>query len=258
MRSAMRIGVLLIVLLLVATWISMLPRTPREVVDRDHTCVNKLSLLGLALHNYHDDYGSFPPAFVVAEDGMTRHSWRVMALLYFDEQPLYEQYRFDEPWDGENNRTLHDQLFGRHWTHICPTIERDDLGASVARLTSYLAVVGPHTAWRGAKPVSLNEITDGIDQTILLVEVENSDINWFEPRDLSWDEMSFRLNDPDSLSPSSRHIHNGGWFGDDRPFVNVLMVDGSVKKLPADTPPETLKALLTIDGGEDVGDPFLD
>jgi hypothetical protein len=38
----------------------------------------------------------------------------------------------------------------------------------------------------------------------------------------------------------------------------VLLVDGSVRKLPLDTPPETLKALLTIDGGETFDPPWLE
>lgn len=257
MRGITRIELVLIGALLVAAAVLVLPELQRaRVTDAqrpEYTCRSNLHSLGLGLHFYHDDYGCFPPTWVAGEDGTTRHSWRVLLLPDLDEQQLYDQYRFDQPWDGESNRALAAQLWNSYAFHACP-----GNGVEAARrgLTSYLAVVGPHTAWHGDQPVSLDEITDRKDQTILLVEVAKSNVNWFEPRDLKWGEMSFRINDPNSLSPGSPHTREF-WFGGDTPYVNVLMVDGSAQKLPADTPPETLKALLTIDGGETIDDPFL-
>jgi len=37
---------------------------------------------GLALFNYHDDYGSYPPAYIADESGRPMHSWRVLILPY--------------------------------------------------------------------------------------------------------------------------------------------------------------------------------
>jgi len=36
-------------------------------------------------------------------DGKTPHSWRVEILPFLDQQPLYDSYRMDEPWDSEHN-----------------------------------------------------------------------------------------------------------------------------------------------------------
>jgi prepilin-type processing-associated H-X9-DG protein len=47
------------------------------------------------------------------------------------------------------------------------------------------------------------------------------------------------------------------WLRDAVPYVNVLLVDGSVRQLPVDTQPEVVKALLTIDGGETFDPPWL-
>ena len=33
-------------------------------------------------------------------------SWRVLVLPYVEEEALYKQYHFDEPWDSENNKKL--------------------------------------------------------------------------------------------------------------------------------------------------------
>lgn len=255
-RGVTRWEIAAMVVLLVALWLLIKPtqRSTRGLPAPDYAqCMAKLKQLGFALHNYHDLSGSFPAAVSRHGPEEVEQSWRVFILPYVDESELYDEYRLDQRWDSPHNESLHDQLEGRFPVHRCGSNDFD--GVPIAR-TNYLAVIGENTAWQTDRPVSLDEITDRLDQTILLVEVANSDVNWFEPRDLRWDEMSFRINDPDSLSPSSRHVERY-WIGDDRPYINVLLADGSGRKLPADTPPDVLKALLTINDGEDVGDPWL-
>ena len=80
--------------------------TPRWVVHRSE-CRNHLKQIGLALHNYHDTYGSLPPAITRGPDGKPWHSWRILILPWLEQQDIYDRYRFDEPWDGPNNRKLH-------------------------------------------------------------------------------------------------------------------------------------------------------
>ena len=69
-------------------------------------CLNNLKQIALALHNYHDVYGVFPPAYIPDAQGKPKHSWRVLILPFLEEQGTYEKYDFDEPWDGPNNRAL--------------------------------------------------------------------------------------------------------------------------------------------------------
>ena len=54
--------------------------------------------------------------------------------------------------------------------------------------------------------------------------------------------MSFRINDPDQVC--LRSCHSNG--------VNVAIADGSVYWVDNNIDPKLLKALITIDGGEDV------
>jgi hypothetical protein len=45
---------------------------------RRNACIKNLTLLGIALHNYHDKYKSFPPAYVADANGKPMHSWRIL------------------------------------------------------------------------------------------------------------------------------------------------------------------------------------
>src|SRR4051812_9073955 len=89
--------------LAIAFFFSLSPSTgPREASKRTQ-CKNNLKEIALALHNYHEAYGCFPPAYIADKDGRPMHSWRVLILPYLDEKPLYLKYRFDEPWNGPHN-----------------------------------------------------------------------------------------------------------------------------------------------------------
>jgi hypothetical protein len=94
----------------------------------------------------------------------------------------------------------------------------------------------------------LADVADGPENTILLVEIVAAGIHWMEPRDLDWTTMSFQLNDPNRPSISSNHPFGRGSYSG----PHVLTVDDRVSALPETLTPETLRALLTIAGGEKI------
>ncbi len=200
-------------------------------------CSNHLRQIGLALHNYHDTYGSLPPAYVADADGKPIHSWRVLILPFMENKPLYDKYRFDEAWDGPNNSKLHGEI-----VHVfsCPS----QPGRQRRTDTSYVVVSGPVTAWPGDKPVKLSEFTDGTSNTILVVEIANSGIHWMEPRDLQIDEMPMSVGTSMTQGISSHHPN----------VVMAVYADGHTQALTKNTPPEILRALFTIASGEMIGD----
>jgi hypothetical protein len=117
-------------------------------------------------------------------------------------------------------------------------------------MTSYLAVVGPETAWPSDRAVSLGKIKDGSGNTLLVVESHNSGIHWMEPRDLHTTQMSMHVNPTQGQGICSCH---GAKQDNGRgSCAQCLLADGSVRALDNDVPPETIRALLTIDGGERV------
>jgi len=74
----------------------------REAARRTQ-CKNNLKQIMLALHNYHDEYHAFPPAFTTDCDGNRLHSWRTLILPYLDQQQLYTTIDLSKPWNDPAN-----------------------------------------------------------------------------------------------------------------------------------------------------------
>jgi prepilin-type processing-associated H-X9-DG protein len=202
---------------------------PRPVRRRTE-CRNNLLVLALAMHSYHNAYGSFPPAYIADKDGQPMHSWRVLVLPFLDHRDLYDLYRFDEPWNGPNNRKLAARM--PHEFH-CPA--DTDTEAN----TSYFVVVGSKTIFPGATPIPISDIPDGPMHTILLAEAADSRINWLEPRDLSYEDAVRGINAKTGWSISSHH--EGG--------AMVAFADGSRELLPDQMPVQQLRLLLERNDG---------
>jgi len=67
---------------------------------------NNLKQQLLAMHNFHDTHNGFPAAYSTNKDGKPLLSWRVHILPYIEQQPLYNEFKLDEPWDSEHNKKL--------------------------------------------------------------------------------------------------------------------------------------------------------
>jgi prepilin-type processing-associated H-X9-DG protein len=190
-------------------------------------CVGQLAQLKLALDNFEAAFGCFPPAFMTDPEGTPIHSWRVASLHTWKEHPLYGLYDVNVPWNHAKNASLlNDDNLGKLWW--CPSGD-----GRVTKMTDYIAVVGNETAWPWDRGLKRSEITDDPASTVLVLEVANSRILWMEPKDPTLDEI---------LSSGLSSHHSG--------FVHALFADGSVKRVRTDVSRETLKALLTVSGGE--------
>lgn len=186
----------------------------------------------MAVANYEANHGHYPPAYILGPDGKPWHSWRILILPYIEGQAIYDQYDFNEPWDGPNNRKL---------AGLMPQIYRFSSHEEAnTQITNYLAVVGQETLWPGEGTTHSDEVTDGLGQTIQIVENSGLGVHWMEPRDLDFATMSFELGHPDGIS---------SWYKDPA----IVTANGSVLRLKPGLQPETLRALLTIRGGERLG-----
>lgn len=183
------------------------------------SCKNTLKQIALALHNYHDEYDSFPPAVITDASGKPMHSWRALLLPFVDQRPLYEKYDFDEPWDGPNNRKLWDEMPD---VFSCPerSLSRPNRDGN-RRLTDYVAVLAPNGDFPPPPDWSDESTVAEGTQILLLVELTDSDINWLEPRDLPHEAA-------DDVAQGGVHEQDAGWFSTVH-GVYAAMVDGSVR-----------------------------
>jgi hypothetical protein len=210
-------------------------------------CLNNLKQIATALNNYSIVYGSLPPVYIPEDNGKPKHSWRVLILPFVEGKALYKKYDFDEPWNSPNNRKVAQEI---PYVYACPSHSLSGRGSGTA--TSYVAVLGPQTAWPDPSARQIKDVArgDGTSQTILIIEAYRPDVLWTEPSDVSFDE-AIRLLSAHDPGPTDGHRSENFFYKYDI-GRNVAMVDGSVHLLSASLPRETAAALLTIDGGESV------
>ena len=204
-------------------------------------CNNHMKQIALAMHNYAQANKCFPPAYVADKNGKPLYSWRVLLLPYLEGSAIAKQFHYDEPWDSPNNLKFSQRSFHPEddcMVFQCPTANHLEGDCT----TDYMMVVGPHTISDGPHSRKPDEITDGLSNTIMIVEVADSGVNWAEPKDLEFDKIDFKINGQKKPGIGSHHA-NG---------CMVALCDASVCFVTSSVAPEKVEALLTIDGGEKV------
>ncbi|MBM4090555.1 MAG: DUF1559 domain-containing protein [Planctomycetes bacterium] len=195
--------------------------------------INNMKQIALGLHNYHDVYRGFPasagPRPGDRKPGQPPVSWRVLILPYVEQAALYDQYRFDEPWDSEHNKKL---------AATMPAVFKAPGSKAVGEgKTNYLAVVGDQYAFAKEKGRRIAEFPDGTSNTIMVVEVSDERaVPWTKPEDFT----------PDEKDPSA------GLIGLRAGRFLACLTDGSVQAIPGGLDAATYKALFTRAGGEPV------
>ncbi|WP_425617985.1 DUF1559 domain-containing protein [Anatilimnocola sp. NA78] len=207
------------------------------------TCASNLKKLGQALAAYHAQHGSYPPAYTVDATGKKLHSWRALILPYLgpSEDSLYQQLNLDLPWDDPRN-----MMVAKHMPRVFASpLDPNSLSSQES---NYKVIVGPKSAFPEAvdpktgKPVASgrtqSEIIDGLQNTLLVVEVVSNGKSWLEPDDLDFGMIDFQVGGDIGGS------HNNG--------ANVLTADGEVYFLYNTTPSAEIEGMTTVAGGENV------
>jgi len=228
-----RIAVIALLVLACLGWWFVTSRVPHYTpASKRSICANNLKQIGLALHNYHRDYGTFPPAFVADDNGQPLHSWRVLILPYLEQRSLYDKYRFDEPLNGPNNAKL-----GNVMPNVfrCPSFASTEANTTQSQThTNYLAIISTDSVLSGNTPVALGSVTDP-PNTIVITETATRMVHWMAPRDLS-------------VEDAFSDLHAG--VSSHRKGVNALCADGAIRILTDETSEVDFYGLVGRSGGE--------
>ena len=138
----------------------------------------KLRQLGEAMHLHHDIFNLLPAQFTKKDDKPLL-SWRVKLLLCVgDEQPLYDKFHHDEPWDSEHNK----QFIVKMPAVFASPYEKADM---VERgLTLYQVPVFKGSLFDEDAPFSFSQVRDGLSNTVMVVETHpDNAVIWTKPDD---------------------------------------------------------------------------
>jgi hypothetical protein len=186
--------------------------------------------IGIALHNFESVYGALPAGYA-DKTGKPGLSWRVAILPFIEQDGLFKQFKFDEPWNSEHNKALVAKM-----PPMFAPPDQSTNGYTFAR-----GFTGPNT-WlppqaqlgRPGQPllgIKLIQITDDTANTFLVADAGDAVI-WTKP-----DEMPFAPNNVPKL---------GGVF--DSGTV-VGMADGTTKFIPKGADPKMIANAIQINDG---------
>jgi hypothetical protein len=143
---------------------------------------------------------------------------------------MYKKFKLDEPWDSKNNRELVEKMPD---VFSSPRVVVKKKGFTV-----YQGFAGTGALFQpGAKHRFPASISDGTANTIMAVESSVA-VPWTKPADLPFD--------------AKKDLPDIGKAYGAKPLA--VLCDGSVRTLNLKKiKPETLKAAITIAGGEVLG-----
>jgi hypothetical protein len=194
---------------------------------------NNLKQMALAMHNYNDAYGGKLPAHAIySKDGQRPLlSWRVSLLPYLEEDQLFKQFRFDEPWDSEHNKKLIPMM---PKLYTAPDGPLTNPG-----MTYYQMFVGGGAAWeRSSKTPGIpRTFLDGTSNTIMIAEAGDPVI-WTKPDDLNYDPMKPLPRLGNVWRPTG--------------FLAAL-ADGSIRSIGPKVTEKTLRLAITAADGLPLG-----
>lgn len=194
---------------------------------------NNLKQMALAVYNYESAHGFLPPAATLGKKGKKLLSWRVAILPYIEQEALYKKFNLDEPWDSEHNLKVFKENPMPTVYAVPGTKNKDE------KKTHYQAFVGNGAAFDPVAAIKFTDFTDGTSNTVLFTTAETA-VEWTKPDDIEFD--------PKADMKKLLLIKDGGFL--------VAMGDGSVRFVTGKTTEQTLKAIITRNGGEVIGPDF--
>ena len=212
--------------------------------------IKRLKQLGVAMHQFESGV-QFLPGGLADTKGQPGLSWRVLILpnLGVEEAKLYEQFKLTEPWDSEHNKTLIAKMPKVFESPGKAAPEGKTYLRSFVGETAILppppppAKTAPNPTQPGTPHFLLGRpsatIQDGSSNTLLVAEAAEP-VEWTKP-----DELAFP-GAPGAPNPPPVPKLGGPFAGG----FHALMCDGTAHFFPSTLSEKTLRAMITVNGGE--------
>ena len=201
------------------------PETPLSDTERRQVTIDNMNRIATALEAFRQNEkkgGSYPAQFMSDAAGQPLLSWRVRLLPYLGYADLYNQFRHNERWDSAHNQKLIPKI-----PSVFQSPERFDV------YTNYLVPVSGGAAFDGAKPKPIRRWEDGLENAIILAEVDNDQsVIWTEPKDWEFD--------PRSPKRGLGNLRNDGFF--------AVWGGGELTLVPRSG--GNVRNAFTVDGGD--------
>jgi Protein of unknown function (DUF1559) len=218
--------------MLAATLVSAGGQAPAEQAQDELQAARKQSVenlkqIALAMHEYAEVMGTFPPAVIIDKASKPLLSWRVLLLPYLKERDLFKQFKLDEPWDSGANKKLLERM---------PRVFAPPGVKTKEPFTSYYQVfLGKGAAFEGTRGLRILDFLDGTSNTILVIE-GGEGVPWTKPAEISYD--------------ATKPLPKIGALFPDR--IHAAFADGSVQTIRKDFKESAMRALITRNDGEPV------
>ncbi len=196
-RRAFTLVEMLVVIAIIGVLVALLLPAIQQAREaaRRNDCQNNLKQLGLAFHNFADAHRGFPVSRTLVP---VMRGWGVDILPYIESEPLRKAYRYDQHFYAAANQPVVSVPIrvmqcpsSPEQSRIVPlTINGTNYGTAAAGdyyvfhrgvrrfdgQTKSVPLSSSPTSTGGVNPLSL--ITDGLSQTILVVEMAMKPQNW--------------------------------------------------------------------------------
>ena len=282
LRQGFTLIELLVVIAIIAVLIALLlpaVQQAREAARRSQ-CKNNLKQLGLALHNYAESHGVFPPGGFSTGNEL---GFQAMILPFIEQAPLYNKFNFKQHGYAAFIPMALNKIPG----YLCPsqgieTSPTESYGGNYAFTTHYYGVMGPLGTIGGSTASyrsnttgsyggfslqgmlgldtknSFRDMTDGSSNTLLVGEISFRTANCYRSWTRGGTAGSWYISSAKNVvtainkTPySSGSTFNSVSFGSQHTGgAHFTQGDGSVKFLSENIDLNLYKALASRDGGE--------
>lgn len=224
----------------------------REAARRTQS-KNNLKQIVLALHNYHDQHQSFPSGVIEGQEKPEESlSWYASVLPYIDQQALYEQLDLQQEWNGDDNKAVARTPIQVFRNPSATEVDLDGYAQADYAGVAGLGKDGPKldVGDDGAgifayhRTTKIRDITDGMSNTLMVGDISKERGPWLQ-------------GGKGTIRPFVEKPYIGGpdgWGRNHAGGANFGLADGSVRFISQNIDPDVLEALVTIQGGEAVGE----